>query len=156
MAKPNSQNRKPLRPTDPSRLRLEWLPGRYAVCRLDAGDSLPDWAGPSLQAFKPPSLLSITRTDRELSVVIDEALVGPGSGLKAERGFAAMRIVGTLDFSLVGVLAGLTGALAAANVPVFVISTFDTDLLLVRAADTDRAARALEAIAAINHPAPSA
>jgi hypothetical protein len=52
-------------------------------------------------------------------------------------------VAGTLDFSAVGVLAGLVGPLAAAGVSVFVVSTFDTDYLLVQDGDLDRAVLAL-------------
>ena len=92
--------------------------------------------------------MSVTRTDRELSIVIDESLVT--ANVKAERGFVALRIAGTLDMSLVGVLARLTGALAAANIPVFAISTFDTDYLLVRESNASAAAEALNRVAEVS------
>lgn len=120
-------------------LALEWIPGRFAICRLDVRDAIPTWAGRS------SNLLSITRTDRELSIVAAEEAV-PES-VKAERGWVALRIAGTLDFSLIGILSSLTGALAEANVPVFVISTHDTDVLLVRAEDAGRAETALSRVA---------
>lgn len=134
----------PLTPT----LKLEWLPGRYAVCRLDAAAPLPTWAA-FQSTSKPKGLASITRTDRELSIVINESLVPPD--VKAERGFVAMRIAGTIDFSVVGILAKLTGALAAARIPVFGISTFDTDILLIRA---EHAKAASAALAPVAHIAP--
>jgi hypothetical protein len=56
-------------------------------------------------------------------------------------------VVGALDFSLVGILSKLTGALADAGVPVLAISTYDTDVLLVRAEDADEAAVALANVA---------
>ena len=93
-------------------------------------------------------LLSITRTAGELSIVAAEEAV-PDS-VKAERGWVAMRIAGTLDFSLIGILSRLTAALAEANVPVFVISTHDTDILLVRAGDAGRAVEALSTVADIS------
>ena len=146
--------------TGSNELALERLPGRYAVCRLDSHESIPAWASVaapfgtqaaaegSVAAGRPSSivpLLSFTRTDRELSIVIDETRVPPD--VRAERGFIALRVKGTLEFSLVGVLAKLTGALAAANVPVFVTSTFETDVLLVRADQRGAAMAALQEIA---------
>ena len=125
---------------------LEWIPGRFAICRLDARDAIPAWAGPS------SNLLSITRTDRELSIVAAEEAV-PDS-VKAERGWVALRIAGTLDLSLIGILSRLTAALAEANVPVFVISTHDTDVLLVRAGDADRAKAALSRVASLGREQP--
>lgn len=128
------------------RLGLEWMAGDYAVCRLGAAEAVPAWAvhgdgggGGS------GGLVCITRTDRELSIVAAEAIVPAGT--TAERGWRALRVAGTLDFALVGVLSKLTGALAAAGVPVFAISTYDTDILLVKASDAERAAVALRVVA---------
>jgi len=117
------------------------VPGRFAVCRLGADEAVPDWA----LASGSLGLLSVTRTARELSIVADEIRV-PGS-TRAERGWVAVRVVGTLDFGLVGVLSMLTGALADAGVPVFAVSTYDTDILLVRATDSAGAIEALGAVA---------
>ncbi len=123
-------------------LALEWLPGRYAVCRLAAGAEMPEWA------TSGGGLVSSTRTDDELSIVAPESAV-PGE-VTAQRGWRAMRIVGTLDFSMVGVLARLTGACAGADVPVFVVSTYDTDIVMVKAGDAGRAVEALGAVADVS------
>ncbi|MHC4947832.1 MAG: ACT domain-containing protein [Planctomycetota bacterium] len=120
-------------------LALEWLPGRYAVCRLDPAAPVPAWAAPA------GGLSSVTRTDRELSIVADEKRVP--ADVAAERGFVALRVAGTLDFALTGVLSTLTGALADAGVPVFVVSTFETDVLLVKAGRREDAVRALGQVA---------
>jgi len=105
------------------RLTVVPLEGAYAVCRLAADAPLPAWAagGP---------FLSITRTADELSVVCRQAVVP--EGVRCERGWRCLRVAGTLDFSLVGVLASLLGPLADAGVSVFAVSTFDTDYLLVK------------------------
>jgi hypothetical protein len=103
-------------------LRLDRIDGDYCVCRLDPGAS-PD---------QPPAgeaLHSITRTADETSVVCRSELVPEGA--RTEGPFAALRVGGTLDFSLTGVLSGLTTPLAAAGVGVFAVSTYDTDYLLV-------------------------
>ena len=60
-------------------------------------------------------------------------------GVRCERGWRCLGVAGTLDFSLVGVLAAMLGPLAGAGVSVFVLSTFDTDYLLVKEADFQRA-----------------
>jgi hypothetical protein len=54
-------------------------------------------------------------------------------------------VQGPLDLTLTGVLAALAGALAEAGVSLFAVSTYDTDYLLVRQKDLDRAAAALRA-----------
>lgn len=113
-----------------NRLNLLLLPGRLAVCRLSATADAPDW-------FRGGALHSITRTPDELSVVCDEAHV-PAS-VNAQRGFRAVRVEGALDFALTGVLSSLAAPLAQAKVSIFALSTYDTDYLLVREADLDRA-----------------
>lgn len=66
----------------------------------------------------------------------------PG-GARVEGPFAALRVAGTLDFSLTGVMAGLAGPLAEAGLSVLAISTYDTDYLLVRRDELEAAAEAL-------------
>jgi hypothetical protein len=53
-------------------------------------------------------------------------------GIPCERGWRCLRVVGTIPFSVVGVLAALTTPLAEAGISVFAVSTFDTDYLLVK------------------------
>lgn len=109
------------------------LKGCFAVCRLGPDAPVPIWAR--------GEFVSITRTAQELSVVCDEAKVPPG--VRIERGWRCLKLAGPLDFSLVGVLQSLLAPLAAANVSVFAVSTYDTDYVLVRHADLDRALAAL-------------
>lgn len=118
----------------PPSLVLDVLPERFAVVRLAADAAVPEWA-------RGGALVSVTRTADELSIVCPEAAVP--SDLPAQRGFRGLRVRGPLDFSAVGVLASLAGPLAAAGVSLFALSTFDTDYLLVRAADLERALAAL-------------
>lgn len=123
-------------------LHLDLLPGRFAVCRLAPDAPIPAWAF----ATDTP-LWSITRTAHETSVVTEEAGVPP-SVTSAETGWRALALRGPVPFATTGVLAGLTAPLAAAGVPVFALSTFDTDLLLVKHADLARALTALRAAGA--------
>src|SRR4051794_40607849 len=92
------------------------LDGLFAVCRLAAGSPLPAWAGGPAGSF-----VSITRTTDELSIVCRQELVP--EGIRCERGWRVLRFAGTLDFTLVGVLASLLVPLADADVAVFVVST---------------------------------
>jgi len=84
---------------------------------------------------------SVTRTPAELSAVCDAAAVP--SGVKAEAPWSMLAVRGPLDFNITGVLAGLATPLAAAGISIFAISTYDTDYVLVRNDDSDRAERAL-------------
>ncbi|MBQ1552188.1 MAG: ACT domain-containing protein, partial [Clostridia bacterium] len=63
--------------------------------------------------------------------------------LAREDGWRAFRVAGVLDFSLTGVLSGITGVLAGAGVGVFAVSTYDTDYILVKRVDAGKAADAL-------------
>jgi len=115
-------------------LTLDLVPGLYLVSRLDPDVPIPTWAtqGP---------LFSVTRTPSELSVVCAAANVPPG--VKAEGPWRALAVRGPLDFNLTGVLASLTGPLAEADISLFAIATYDTDYVLVRGQDVDRAVHTL-------------
>lgn len=115
-------------------LALGLLPGRLAVCRLDARQPPPAWALGS-------EFFSITRTEEELSIVCAQEAVP--DGVRAEVGFRALGVAGPLDFALTGILDSLLGPLAEAAISVFAISTHDTDYVLVRERDLDRAVAAL-------------
>lgn len=120
----------------PRTLRLTVLPHRLCIARLAPDQDIPAWAtqGP---------LFSVTRSDQELSIVCCEDRVPPD--MTREDGWQALRVEGPLDFALVGIVASLSSALAAANVSIFVVSTYDTDYLLVRIRDVERATAALVA-----------
>ena len=113
---------------------LEILPDTFSICRLAADALLPEWA--------QGDFVSITRTPRELSVVCRRDAVP--DGVRREAGWKCLRLAGQFDLTEVGVLASLTKTLAAANVSVFVIGTFDTDYLLIKSAYLDSAIKALE------------
>jgi hypothetical protein len=112
---------------------LELLPDTFAICRLDPDAAIPDWAN--------GEFVSITRTPEALSIVCRQDDVP--DDMQSERGWRCLRIVGKLDFSLVGVIATLTKVLADAGISVFLMSTYDTDYLLVRGRDVDRTVETL-------------
>lgn len=89
---------------------------------------------------------SLTATDHEVSLVCESDRLPPCFTVR-EDGWRALMVEGQLDFSLVGILSSLSGVLAAAKVPVFALSTYDTDYLLVKARDLGRALAALRGAA---------
>jgi hypothetical protein len=111
---------------DLRKLTLKILPNRLAVCRLDADAPLPGWVDES-------DFSSITRTEKELTIVCDEVLVA--SGTTSETGWRCIEVEGPLDFSEIGIVFSLTQPLAESGVAVFLISTFDTDYLMVKEKD---------------------
>jgi hypothetical protein len=120
--------------TQPRTLTL--MPDTFAVCRLNADASVPTWASAG-------KFFSVTRTAEELSVVCPQSLVP--DGVRCERDCRCIRVAGTMDFSMIGVVAALVTPLAEAGVSVFVVSTFDTDYMLVKESDLERALAALRA-----------
>lgn len=117
-----------------SGLTLVLLPDGVAVCRLGADEAVPEWG-------MNGRFWSVTRTADELSVVCAEAFVP--EGVRVERGWRVLMVVGPLDFSLTGILASLAQPLADAGVPIFALSTFDTDYLLVKQAQVETAVSVL-------------
>jgi hypothetical protein len=115
---------------------LRLLAGHFCICRFAADAPAPVTPGGA-------ALWSLTRTSGELSLVCDEALA-PAGAARTERGWRAFQVEGPIPFEETGVIAGLTAPLAAARIPVFAISTYDTDYLLVREVDVPRSIAALE------------
>ncbi|WP_412062398.1 ACT domain-containing protein [Rubrivirga sp. IMCC45206] len=117
-------------------MTLDLVPGRLAVGRLAPDAPVSDW-------MTTGAVSSVTRTAAELSVVCAEAAVPPD--VVAERGWRALTVRGPLDFALTGILAGLAAPLAQAGVSIFALSTYDTDVLLVRDRQLAQAVAALRA-----------
>ena len=115
-------------------MKLHTLDELYAIVRLDPDAELPDWV-------QSGHFWSATRSESELSIVCCEEDVPTDAS--AERGWCALELAGPLDFSLTGVVAALVTPLAEAEVPIFVISTFETDYLFVRERYLERSVDAL-------------
>ena len=109
-------------------LTLRIFPETLAICRLPADQPLPDWVR--------GDFVSVTRTPHELSIVCS----APPEGVQAEHGWRALAVEGPLAFDLVGVIAGISAALAQAGLSIFVVSTYDTDYVLVKNLDAATAA----------------
>ena len=94
-------------------------------------------------------MVFISRTDEELSIVCSETLArssgviaaAPESGISTP--WTCLQVAGPIDFSVVGLMAKISNVLAAAQVSLFALSTFDTDYVLVRSGDMDKARQAL-------------
>lgn len=104
------------------------LPDTFAVCRLEPEAPLPAWA---IQG----AFFSLTRTAEELSLVVAQEQIP--SEIASERDWKALKVEGPLDFALTGILVSLCAPLAEAGVSVFALSTYDTDYLLIKAAQWD-------------------
>ena len=116
-------------------LSLTLLPDPLAICRLAPEARLPEWATAA-------PWWSMTRTADELSVVCAERFVP--EDVLASRGWRALRFAGPLALDESGILASVAGPLAAARVSLFALATYDTDYVLVPAAQRAAAIEALE------------
>ena len=112
----------------PIKLIVSDLP--LAVCRLGGliESSAGRFRGRSSRSLAPP---------RNYRLFAPKNLVPVD--VQAERGWLAVRVAGVIDFSVTGVLAGLTAPLAEDTISVFAISTYDTDYVLVKEHDLGRA-----------------
>jgi len=119
---------------------LTWLPPQLSVCRLGGADPLPDWAA------QDGALACTVRTTDELSIVCESSFVP--SGVTREGPFRALRLAGPIPLAAVGVLSSILAPIAKAGISVFVVSTFDTDYVLVP--DPDQLG-ATETLATLGH-----
>ena len=82
-------------------------------------------------------------TDDEKSLVCPIALV-PENALTVDKTWSVFRIEGVLDFSLIGILSKISSLLAENNIGIFAISTYNTDYILTKTADFQRALQVLK------------
>ena len=115
-------------------MNLRIIDGEFAVCRPD------DLSG----IRREDDLWFLARTDEEISLVCRRESV-PEDCPRIEPGWRMFRVEGELDFGLTGILANLSGALAREEIPLFAVSTFNTDYILVKSRDFDRTVAALRA-----------
>lgn len=106
----------------------------FAVCRMQKDEEIPDWIHSS-------ELLAIVRTQDELSIVCQQDIFS--EDVICEKGWRGLMVEGPLDFNLVGVLASILYPLAEAEISVFTISTYNTDYVLVKEVQLEKALESL-------------
>ncbi|MGA8179466.1 MAG: ACT domain-containing protein [Desulfobacterales bacterium] len=115
-------------------LKLEMLDDTFAIHRFSPSHGIPD------EVFSE-AMFGIVKTDEELSIVCRDSL--DISSEQCRRGWSCIKVSGPLDLNAVGVLASISKVLAEARISIFVVSTYDTDYILMPAG------KSLEAIAAL-------
>lgn len=116
------------------KLTIKLLNGVFGVCRLNNKDKYPEWA--VNQHF-----YSVTKTADELSVVCLQEDIP--DGVQCERDWRLLKVMRVLDFSLIGIIYSISQVLAENKISIFVISTYDTDYILIRDKDIEKALKAL-------------
>jgi uncharacterized protein len=107
----------------PRALKFSRLLGSYAVCQFSADAPLPDWLPTS-------GFISVTRTSEELSIVCPDH--STPAHLKADLGWVCLKLEGPFSFSLTGILSSFIAPLSDNAIPIFAISTYDTDYVLIK------------------------
>ena len=101
-------------------MKLKFLSLTCSVCQLEPDSKLPDWAD---------DYFCVTRTPEELTIIIESSRV-PES-VKAQHDFGCFCVSENLDFSEIGVIAGISRVLAQHKISILSISTYNTDYFLV-------------------------
>ena len=114
-------------------MKLKKIPYDLTVCKLSD----------SAQIDLSKDFYFIGKTDEELSLVCKTEDV-PSILLERDDGWKGFRIQGVLDFSLIGILSKLSGILAENNIGIFAVSTFNTDYILVKSENLEKAMLVLE------------
>ena len=114
-------------------ISLEPLEIDFSICRVE------DYSRIDLQQ----PFVFTGSTDQEKSLVCPTDIV-PKNTISREDGWRAVRICGELDFSLIGILAGIAQILAEKRIGIFAISTFSTDYVLTKEVEYEKAIHALK------------
>ncbi len=113
-------------------MKIEMLDYDFTVCKVK------NYTQTDLDA----PFCFIGKTDGESSLVCITDKV-PANTTAREDGWKAFRVAATLAFSLVGILAKISAVLAENQIGIFAVSTFDTDYILTKKENFDKAAKAL-------------
>lgn len=115
-------------------MKIKKINHEFSVCQVE------DYSLVNLES----EYCFIEKTDEEKSLVCLTKEVPPNT-IQREDGWKAFRIQGTLDFSLIGILARIAAILADHNISIFAVSTYNTDYVLVKKENYPKALEVLEA-----------
>ena len=111
-------------------MELRRLEGDFTVCKIDNLDEV-DFTR---------DFTFLSKTDDEISLLCESEYV-PRRLIAVEAGWKGFKISGVLDFGMIGVISKISGLLAEAGISVFVVSTYNTDYVFVKAENFDESAR---------------
>jgi hypothetical protein len=132
-------NQEDERPHGNHHLKFRRLPGPYAIVRLAPDAPVPDWATKG-------DFTSITRTPDELSIVCPTENLPPD--VDSPHRWICLKLEGPFPFTQTGILLSFIGPLSKNDIPIFAISTYDTDYVLIQ---EEWAGAALSALHAAGH-----
>lgn len=97
--------------------------GPYGIVRLAAGAATPEWAGKG-------EFSSVTRSADELSIVCRADNLPPD--VRSPHRWICLKLEGPFPFNLTGVLLSFIEPLSLKGIPIFAVSTYDTDYVLIQ------------------------
>ena len=113
-------------------MELQRLEGEFTICKInDVG-----------QVDFTREFVFLSKTDDEISLVCESTCV-PSATLASEAGWSALKVSGILDFGMVGIIARIASVLAEIGVSIFVISTYNTDYILIKTEQMEQSLHAL-------------
>lgn len=117
------------------KISISVIPQEFAIHRLKPTARIP------LHLLDKEEIFHISRTEDELSIVCNHNIQIPSD--QVSKYYKCLKILGPLDFDMVGVISKIANILKGRDIPIFVISTFDTDYILI---NKDNAIASIEAL----------
>lgn len=108
----------------------------YSIYKFDPDFEIPE-------VIYQSDFYSVTKTTDELSIICNESIACLDTAKKSE-GWRILKVKGPLDFAIVGIIAKISRILKENNIPIFSISTFDTDYILVKNRELEKAINSLQ------------
>jgi hypothetical protein len=109
----------------------------YAIYQFKSNSEVPEW-------IEGSDFYSFTRTRDEISIVCKQADIKPPDKGIVNKNWKIIKVKGPLSLSLTGIIADISGILGKSKIPVFTISTYDTDYILVKEENLDNAITTLK------------
>jgi hypothetical protein len=116
---------------------LELLKDLFAIYHYENISEVPE-------GIESPDFYSFTKTIDEISIVCKQSAIKVTDRSIADIDWKIIKIKGPLSLSLTGIIAEISSVLAKSNIPVFTISTYETDYLLVKNDNLDKAIAAFK------------
>ena len=113
-------------------MKLTEIDCEFSVCKVNSID----------QVNLMREYVFLSKTTDEISLVCETKYI-PSGAVAYERGWKALKVSGILDFSMIGVIAKISNILANEDLSIFVVSTYNTDYILFKAENYEKACRAL-------------
>lgn len=113
-------------------MELQKIERDFAICKVDNIEQID-----FMREF-----VFVSKTDDEISLVCESEYI-PSNSIVSESGWKALRISGILDFGMIGVMSNIANILAEAGISIFVVSTYNTDYILIKTESYDKAVQSL-------------